>query len=60
VETCRLLAALVSPVIPGASRKILAQLQAETIQDLAWGTLPDQHQLGKPSPVFPRLEVPAE
>ena len=59
-ETCRLLAALVSPVIPGASRKILAQLQAETIEDLAWGTLADQHRLGEPSPVFPRIELPAE
>jgi methionyl-tRNA synthetase len=59
-ETCRLLAALVSPVIPGASRKILAQLQAETMQDVAWGTFADQHQLGEPSPVFPRVELPAE
>jgi methionyl-tRNA synthetase len=57
-ESCRLLATLVEPVIPGAAAKILAQLQAES--GLTWGVLPDGHQLGLPVPVFPRIEVAGE
>ena len=57
-ETARLLALLVSPVIPAASEKILDQLQAGDFRNLHWGGLPSGHELGKPTPIFPRLEAP--
>jgi len=55
-ESARLLASLISPVLPDASQKILAQLNVETGPELQWGVLKDGHQLGKPVPVFPRIE----
>ena len=55
-ETTRLLALLVSPVIPATSERILEQLRAEHIRTLRWGGLPSGHQLGNPSPIFPRIE----
>jgi methionyl-tRNA synthetase len=54
-ETVRLLALLVSPVIPAPSAKILEQLAAEQIRMLQWGGLPSGHQLGEHSPIFPRI-----
>ena len=54
-ETVRLLALLVSPIIPAPSERILEQLQAAHIRTLQWGGIPSGHQLGKPSPIFPRL-----
>jgi methionyl-tRNA synthetase len=57
-ETVRLLSLLMSPVIPAASEKILAQLGAGNFRDLQWGGLPSGHQLGKPIPIFPRIELP--
>jgi methionyl-tRNA synthetase len=58
-ETSRILALLVSPVIPKASEKILAQLQAANYRSLQWGGLPSGHELGNPIPIFPRVELPA-
>jgi methionyl-tRNA synthetase len=55
-ETSRFAATLMEPVIPTAAEKILGQLNATNYRELAWGQLPDQHQLGEPSPVFPRFE----
>jgi methionyl-tRNA synthetase len=57
-EAVRLLALLVSPVIPTSSEKILQQLQAEKIPTLQWGGLPSGHELGNPTPIFPRFELP--
>jgi methionyl-tRNA synthetase len=58
-ETVRLLALLVSPVVPETSERILRQLQAENFRTLRWGILPSSgHELGKPSPIFPRFENP--
>jgi methionyl-tRNA synthetase len=57
-ETVRVLALLVSPVIPKASEKILDQLQAGNYRTLQWGGLPSGHELGKPIPIFPRVELP--
>jgi methionyl-tRNA synthetase len=59
-ETVRLLALMVSPVIPTASEKILQQLQAEHLRTLKWGGLPSGHVLGKPTPILPRLEIAKE
>jgi methionyl-tRNA synthetase len=58
-EGLRVLAILVSPVLPKASVAILAQLGATggtQLADARWGGLADGHQLGAPSPVFPRIE----
>jgi len=56
-ETIRLLALLLSPVIPTASKQILEQLGAINLRALHWGGLPDDHLLAQPSPIFPRIEV---
>jgi methionyl-tRNA synthetase len=56
-ETTRLVALFLSPVIPASSRRILEQLRATDILSLNWGGLPDNHELGAPSPIFPRIEV---
>ena len=55
-ETARLLALMVSPVIPTASEKILEQLQAVSLRTLQWGGLPSGHVLGKPTPILLRFE----
>jgi methionyl-tRNA synthetase len=55
-ETVRLLALMVSPVIPAASEKIIEQLQAGNFRTLVWGDLPSGHVLGKPTPILPRFE----
>ncbi len=52
---------LLSPIIPEASVKMQSQLNWQvpagfTISDLKWGLLPNGHQLGQPTPIFPRLE----
>jgi methionyl-tRNA synthetase len=65
VETVAHAAVLLSPVLPGAAGKIRDQLRAPflaelTLDKLRWGLLPAGHQTGKPEPVFPRLELPAE
>jgi methionyl-tRNA synthetase len=57
-EIVRLLALMVSPVLPATSRKILEQLRAGTLRKLQWGGLPAGHVLGKPTPIFPRIELP--
>ena len=57
-ETVRLLALMVSPVIPESSEKILQQLQTGKLRILQWGGIPSGHELGKPIPIFPRLDLP--
>ena len=39
--------------------QLLEQLKSENIRTLRWGGLRPGHQLGKPSPIFPRIEPPA-
>lgn len=59
-ESLRIIAILISPVLPKAAAGIFAQLNWEkpvSFADTAWGGLPDGHQLGKPSPLFPRIEA---
>ena len=58
-EALRIIAGLISPVLPKASREIFYQLNIEPtsrLADAGWGGLPRQHKLGKPVPVFPRIE----
>ena len=69
-ESLRIIAILLSPVLPKAAQGIFDQLNwkmdeqgLETrfrLADAAWGGLPDGHQLGSPSPLFPRIETPKE
>ncbi|MGA0900985.1 MAG: methionine--tRNA ligase [Luteolibacter sp.] len=55
-------AVLLSPVLPEASAKLASQLKLEsfeklTLDDLKWGLLADGHSIGKPKPVFPRIQI---
>jgi methionyl-tRNA synthetase len=60
-ETCRVLAVLLWPFIPGTAEKIFAQLGlggAPDRFDLAqWGGLAPGHVIGEPQPLFPRKDL---
>lgn len=74
LESVRLVAYLLSPVVPQLSTAIYGQLgysidfdQMESVQETApfehhgrWGTLPPGQSLNKPEPVFLRIEVPSK
>ena len=56
---------LLNPIMPVACGKIREQLgwalpEGFTLDKLAWGMIPDGHQLGQGTPLFPRVEVAAE
>jgi methionyl-tRNA synthetase len=65
-ESLRVIAILISPVLPRAAHLIFDQLNWKTqlrgkeerfsLADAAWGRLPDGHVVGKPVPLFPRIE----
>jgi methionyl-tRNA synthetase len=65
-ESLRILAMLVSPVLPKAAHGIFDQLnwkmelsgkeERYSLADAEWGRLPDGHVVGKPLPLFPRIE----
>ncbi|MEP6820898.1 MAG: class I tRNA ligase family protein, partial [Chthoniobacterales bacterium] len=68
-ESLRIIAILISPVLPKAAHGIFDQLnwKMETelagkeerfaLTDAEWGKLPDGHVVGKPTPLFPRIET---
>lgn len=59
-EAVRIIAILIAPVLPKSAAGIFTQLNWSGETALAgaqWGGLSDGHQLGKPSPVFPRIET---
>jgi methionyl-tRNA synthetase len=59
-ESLRIIAILISPVLPKAAAGIFAQLNWNgpmTLSEAEWGKLPDGHQLGQPKPLFPRIEA---
>ncbi|MDQ6861087.1 MAG: class I tRNA ligase family protein, partial [Verrucomicrobiota bacterium] len=61
-EATRIIALLLSPILPKAAGAIFEQLNWKgemTFAATAWGGLPDNHSLGKPTPLFPRIEAPA-
>ena len=68
-ESLRIIAILISPVLPRAAHGIFDQLQWKLdeaghesrfrLADAPWGGLPDGHTLGQPPPLFPRIEAPA-
>jgi methionyl-tRNA synthetase len=63
-ESLRIIAILVSPVMPKAGHRIFDQLNWKmelsgkeerfSLADAEWGKLPDGHIVGKPVPLFPR------
>ena len=58
-ESIRIIAILISPVLPRAAAQIFGQLNWSgpmALSEAIWGKLPDGHQLGKPVPLFPRIE----
>jgi len=65
-ESLRIIAILISPVLPKAAHGIFDQLNWKKelsgkeerfhLEDAAWGGLPDGHVVGKPVPLFPRIE----
>jgi methionyl-tRNA synthetase len=66
-ETLRIVAILISPVLPKAAHGIFDQLNWKmelsgkeerfSLADAEWGRLPDGHVVGKPVPLFPRIEI---
>ena len=60
-ETCRVLAVLLWPFLPGTACRIFAQLGLNTAPDklpaASWGGLQSGHVIGQPEPLFPRKEV---
>jgi methionyl-tRNA synthetase len=68
-ESLRIIAILISPVLPKAAHGIFDQLNWKmdlsgkeerfALADATWGVLPDGHVVGKPVPLFPRIEVNA-
>ncbi len=62
-ETIRMLAAMLSPIIPDGSVSILRQLGVKTslgdigLTSLLWGGLKVGLKLGKVEPVYPRLDL---
>ena len=66
-ETLRILAILISPVLPKAAHGIFDQLNWKmelsgkeerfSLADAEWGRLPDGHVVGKPVLLFPRIEI---
>ena len=70
-ERLRIIAILISPVLPRAAHGIFDQLGWKTGPDLAgkearfsladavWGQLPNGHVVGAPVPLFPRIEANA-
>jgi methionyl-tRNA synthetase len=67
VESLRIIAILVWPVLPKAAHRIFDQLNWKmdlsgkeerfSLADAEWGRLPDGHAVGKPVPLFPRIEA---
>jgi methionyl-tRNA synthetase len=65
-ETLRVIALLIAPVLPKAAHGIFDQLnwnmelsgkeERFSLADAEWGRLPDGHVVGKPVPLFPRIE----
>ena len=61
VETCRVLAVLLWPFLPGTAAKVYAQLglsgEPDRFAASAWGGLPAGHKIGEPAPLFPRKDA---
>ncbi len=59
-ESLRIIGVLISAILPQSAREIFYQLNLRDeykLFDAKWGGLPDTHRLGKPTPLFPRIEI---
>jgi len=66
-ESLRIVGILLAPIIPKAAHGIFDQLNWKmelsgkkerfSLGDAEWGKLPDGHVVGKPTPLFPRIEA---
>jgi methionyl-tRNA synthetase len=66
-DSLRIIAILISPVLPRAAHGIFDQLNWKmelrgkeerfSLANAEWGKLPDGHVVGKPVPLFPRIET---
>ena len=66
-ESLRIIAILISPVLPKAAHGIFDQLNWKmelsgkearfSLGEAEWGQLPAGHMVGKPTPLFPRIET---
>ena len=59
-ESLRVVGVLISPILPTAAREIFYQLnihEERQLSDPTWGGLSAEHHLGKPTPLFPRIET---
>jgi methionyl-tRNA synthetase len=60
-ETCRVLAVLLWPFLPGTATRIYAQLgltgSPDKFTEATWGGLEPGHKIGEPAPLFPRKDV---
>jgi len=66
-ESLRIIAIMISPVSPKAAHGIFDQLNWKmelsgkeerfSLADAEWGRLPDGHVVGKPTPLFPRIDL---
>ncbi len=62
-ESLRIIAILVSPVLPKAALVMCGQLRVilpGSLAAAAWGALPGAHQVGSPEPLFPRMEIESD
>jgi methionyl-tRNA synthetase len=61
-ETCRVLAVVLWPFVPGTADKIYAQLglsgSPDKMSAAAWGGLNAGHNIGEPAALFPRRDQP--
>jgi methionyl-tRNA synthetase len=67
VESLRIIAILLAPILLNAAHGIFDQLNWKmdlsgkeerfSLGEAEWGRLPDGHVVGKPTPLFPRIEV---
>jgi len=59
-ESLRIIGVLISPILPTSAQQIFYQLNVgdeRHVSDATWGGLPDKHHLGKPVPLFPRIDT---
>ena len=66
-DRLRIIAILMFPILPKAAHGIFDQLNWKmdlngkeerfSLGDVEWGKLPDGHVVGKPTPLFPRIEA---
>jgi methionyl-tRNA synthetase len=60
-ETCRILAVLLWPFLPGTATRICSQLglasSPDELTEARWGLLQPGHTIGEPSPLFPRKDL---